>query len=194
MTITGDEPRRENTYPAQQILSWTQLCVFVCHLCGRRKRRFSDTEQCWTIFEISRGPLPSLWEKQEISVFKTPLRSDFEIFHCFRWKSHSLYRLSVDEVSYCRGQLLMGPSSRRRLPYFSPLIQSRIRRTRWTGPVHEWNFTMQLRTSPQVYGVVIGNQLWLRPCSDLVTVPGHGAWALKWKLFTHASARNYKCS
>lgn len=129
---------RNKSYPERN------KSVFVCHLCGRRKRRFSDTEICWTIFEISRGPLPSLWEKQEISVFKTPLRSDFEIFQCFRWKSHSLYRLSVDEVSYCRGQLLMGPSSRRRLPYFSPLIQSRIRRTRWTDPVYEWNFTMQL--------------------------------------------------
>ena len=32
----------------------------------------------------------------------------------------------------------------------------------------------------------------LRPCSDLVPVPGHGAWALKWTLFTHASARNQR--
>ena len=30
----------------------------------------------------------------------------------------------------------------------------------------------------------------LRPCSDLVPVKGSGARALKWTLFTHASAEN----
>ena len=32
----------------------------------------------------------------------------------------------------------------------------------------------------------------LRPRSDLVAVPGHGARALKWTLFRHVSARNLK--
>ena len=31
--------------------------------------------------------------------------------------------------------------------------------------------------------------IFLRPYSDLVPVPGHGAQVLKWTLFTHASAR-----
>ena len=34
----------------------------------------------------------------------------------------------------------------------------------------------------------------VRPCLDLVPMPGHGARALKWTLFTDASTRIYKCS
>ena len=30
----------------------------------------------------------------------------------------------------------------------------------------------------------------VRPCSDLVPRPGQGVQALKWTLYTHASARN----